>query len=184
MKKAKTEERKVERKRNVDLKAVQRYIKMQKMKRMEQTKMEREKKAGDEEARKKKLEELRIRTLQLAATSKKKTQEPAQVRGGRPMSKPEPEATEQKYHVSEQFNRPFTPGGTLSVIFGHFNSWHISPGLRIAIFQSCVPGGHLGTAIPSRNPDRTPSWLASKLDSDPFSRVHSSMVAVTCQLRV
>ncbi|KAL0280288.1 UNVERIFIED_CONTAM: hypothetical protein PYX00_001629 [Menopon gallinae] len=94
-KKAKTEERREVRKRNVDLKAVQKYIKMQKMKRMEQSKMEREKKAVEEEARKKKLEELRIRTLQLAATSKKKAQEPAQVISTIKVVEPEAEAEEE-----------------------------------------------------------------------------------------
>lgn len=60
------------RKRTVDTKVVKEFIKSQKQKRLEQMKIEKKSKEAEKEARKKNLDELRKRTLQLAAQSKKK----------------------------------------------------------------------------------------------------------------
>lgn len=59
-------------KRKIDPKAVQEFIKCQKQKRLEQIRTERKSKVEEKEAIKKKLEELRVKTLKLAAQSKKK----------------------------------------------------------------------------------------------------------------
>ena len=60
------------RKRNIDTKLVQEFMKNQKLKRLEQIKIEKKSKVKEKEAIKRKLEELRIKTLKLAAQSKKK----------------------------------------------------------------------------------------------------------------
>ena len=80
--KPKVEEEKIQiiekRKRPANPKAVQDYIKQQKQKRVDQLKIEREKKSADLEGRKKKLEELRVRSLQLASASKRRKGENSQ----------------------------------------------------------------------------------------------------------
>lgn len=75
------------RKRPGNAKSVQEYIKQQKQKRVDQLKTEREKKSAEMEARKKKLEELRIKSLQLASASKRKKSENVQVSWGRAQKK-------------------------------------------------------------------------------------------------
>ncbi|KAK6628918.1 hypothetical protein RUM43_002735 [Polyplax serrata] len=59
-------------KRNIDTKIVQEFMKNQKLKRQEEIKTSKKSKIEEREAIKKKLEELRLKTLKLAAQSKKK----------------------------------------------------------------------------------------------------------------